>query len=307
MAIKRFRRSLQPLVAMTLFISTFLFYINTLPEFEYMKGIVPFVVNHHPSSSLGRQHTDTNTSIIITTSLIPTHPSLDMINTTIQSIYKHLHGLSPSAPLFIACDGLKESALESDRTRFEAYVQNLKDSYHGPHETILVGSHSLGILGNVKQAMDLVDTEFVYVIQHDMPFIQPIEHALVIKTMKEYPDVMRLVRFNKSKNRPWRLRNRTDFVWDEETPVNHVNGIHFCKTLKWSDNNHLTRKSYYDEIYPLFGNILSRPMEGKMMTITLTTNNTNTRWATFLYGDRYTGPYIGHLDGRGTKVGNNTQ
>jgi hypothetical protein len=30
------------------------------------------------------------------------------------------------------------------------------------------------------------------------------------------------------------------------------NGINFIKTWIWSDNNHLTRKSYYDEMFKLF-------------------------------------------------------
>jgi hypothetical protein len=182
-----------------------------------------------------------DTSIIITSNLIPVHPSINMINETIHSVWTYLQGLSDMAPIFIACDGLQQNLnhtqAENDCVRYKQYEDTLRLMYPPPRFTIFVGESRLGLTGNVKQVMDLVTTEFVYVLQHDMPFTRLINHTAVIRVMRHHPDAVRLVRFNKRRNGGFGV------VFD---------GIHLAKHHLWSDNNHLTRKSYYEEMFNLF-------------------------------------------------------
>ena len=143
------------------------------------------------------------TTVIITSSFVPISPSLRIINQTIESL-KHLHGLCPTSPVIITVDGLNPEILKRGKRikkrRMEKYIKALRNTYTEDYHTILVNDRSLMITGNVKSAMDIVQTEFVYVLQHDLPFIRDINHTAIIKTMREYPHDLRLVRFNRRPN-----------------------------------------------------------------------------------------------------------
>jgi hypothetical protein len=200
-----------------------------------------------------------NTTVIITSNFIPISPSLAMINKTIQSLH-HLQGLCPTSPLIITVDGisigLRRKHNNTDE-RLAQYVQALKETYNQDRYTILASNRSIDLTNNVQNAMKHVETEFVYVLQHDMPFVQDINHAAILKTMDEYPDVLRLVRFNLKSN-VRRNVETANTCYNEATPVNAINGINLIKTWIWSDNNHLTRKSYYEEMFKLFQERLGR-------------------------------------------------
>lgn len=70
-----------------------------------------------------------DTTIVITSNLIPTHPSLFMINETITSTRERLLGLHPdNTPIIIAVDGLKPDASENDRLRYQSMVEFLRSN-----------------------------------------------------------------------------------------------------------------------------------------------------------------------------------
>ena len=77
--------------------------------------------------------------------------------------------------------------------RLAQFRENLQQKH--PKVTILQHPKRVRIAMSVHLAMELVDTEFVYVLQHDMPFLQDVRHEQILQTMQEYPNVMRLVRF----------------------------------------------------------------------------------------------------------------
>jgi hypothetical protein len=188
-------------------------------------------------SLLAREATNLSnedTSVIIISSLIPTHPSIQIMNETYQSL-GFLKGLSPTAPLYLAVDGLKDGASLEDRERLAQYVVNLKAAFNKYHQHILASDTHLHIGGNIKQAHDMVQTEYIYVIQHDFAFRRNVDHSAIVKSMREYPDILRLVRFNKRRN----AYRHADRIGGNCTyipyPVEHINGIHFWKTNLWSD------------------------------------------------------------------------
>ena len=174
-----------------------------------------------------------DTTIVITTSLIPAHPSIQMINDTIQSLY-HLVGLHPEAPIIVTADFVRNGTSPEHTARFDAFLRNLLQEY-GPRISILVASEYRGQSWSMYNAIQFVKTEFMYVLQHDMPFCRDIDHTNSIKSMKEYPNNLRMIRF------PLHIVEEITGLWDRRpcfakpTPVDYVNGLNFTKTPGWSD------------------------------------------------------------------------
>jgi hypothetical protein len=251
-----------------------------------------------PKKSFDARASCNDTTVIITSNFIPISPSLAMINKTIQSLH-HLQGLCPTSPLIISVDGMNRKLRSKHNNadeRLAQYVQALKETYNQDYHTILASNQSIFLTNCVQRAMEKVKTEFVYIIQHDMPFVQDIDHTAILKTMDEYPDVLRLVRFNLRDN--IKRGNEGGTCYNETTPVDAINGINLIKTWIWSDNNHLTRKSYYEELFKLFQerrgynpNFMEWQMRGEGW-------QNCTYWGTFYYGKHGLAPTIGHLDGQ---------
>jgi hypothetical protein len=310
------REKTKLLIAATVFLTVISLYTarRDLSPFDYSNFRSSFVflpLEFPMQVSLGDQQEPTNkavekalacsdTTVIITSNFIPISPSLAIINRTIQSL-NHLRGLCPTSPLIITVDGMLPKSRRKHKNadeRLAQYVQALNKTYNQDHHTILPSNRSIELTNNIQNAMHRVKTEFVYIIQHDLPFIQDVNHTALIKTLDEYPDVLRLVRFNLRPNKIRPLEAAT--CYNESTPVNAINGINLIKTWVWSDNNHLTRKSYYDEMFKLFHDTLGpgnnpRFMEWFMRDV----NKQNcTYWGTFYYGKPGLPPTIGHLNGR---------
>ena len=231
-----------------------------------------------------------DTTILITSSLIPTHPSISMINKTLNSL-RLLHGLPDGSPIFVTVDGLDPSRSDNlkNRQRLQEYVRNLRLTFrhYDDHVTILT-SYTFGHLTNsLKMAVELVDTKYIYVVQHDFPFSKPINHTALVESMRENPQ-LHIVRFNKRKN--------AKMVGAGCDIVTHSNGLDFVLN-KWSDNNHFTTKSYYVDMLKRLGPTPRAP-ESPMMHAQ---NNNCSLFGQYLYGGVGDGPYIEHLDGRNTE------
>jgi hypothetical protein len=141
-------------------------------------------------------------------------------------------------------------------------------------------------------ALALVKSRFIYVLQHDFKFIREIDHTSVIKSMIDYPNILKIVRFNKRRNVPVQIDKGECFGM--KTEVDHVNGVNFTKTPGWSDNNHLTTKVYYEELLKRIS-FLHRAPEGPMQG---TAKKDCETWGPLLYGARGDEATLAHLDGR---------
>ena len=212
------------------------------------------------NASSATQSCDSDTSIIIASSLIPSHPSLAIIDETITSVRQYLLGLCPTAPLIITVDGLVENKARRDveRHRWQEYVQNLQSTYgNQTNVTILISEQNMHLGGNLAKAMaKAVHTPFVYVLQHDLPFVRSVNHLAVREAMQAYPDDLRIVRFNTRPNEQRPHENHT--CWGEVrdqpySPFLASDGttLRFTRTPLWSDRNHLTTVRYYKEVFTL--------------------------------------------------------
>ena len=233
-----------------------------------------------------------DTSIVILSSLIPTHPAITMINDTFNSL-SMLEGLPSNTPIFISVDGLRAQDLNTNNLeKLQNYTENLRERFQeNPHVAIL-NNPSFGHLSNgIRRALKMVNTEFVYIIQHDFKFIKHVNHRLLLKSMREYPGELQIVRFSK---RP----TTAGYVRPDCRKVVEYNGIRFTSG-RWSDNNHLTTKRYYDEHLKIIGP-KSRPVEAPMMRGATTAGTNCTTYHPYVYSQEL-GPFLAHLDGRNTK------
>ena len=172
-------------------------YASWVPEFA-MSAASYINVSIH-DSLLAREANNISkedTSIIILSLLIPMHPLTWIINETYQSLH-FLKGLLPTAPIYLPVDRLPDGASLKDREHLAQYVVNLKTIFAKLYHHILASDTHLHIGGNIKQAHDMIQTEYIYVLQHDLAFQRNVNHTAIIKSMQEYPNILCLVWFNK--------------------------------------------------------------------------------------------------------------
>ncbi|KAL3934539.1 MAG: hypothetical protein SGBAC_009766 [Bacillariaceae sp.] len=237
-----------------------------------------------------------DTTIIVTTNWMPSAPSTDQLDKVINSL-SNLHGLPKDAPMIIAVDGAYENGARYEskmNVDMRAYVQAIRTKYNDkPQVSIIASDTKIMLVGNMKRSLRLVHTTYVLVLQHDLPFINKVNHTALVETMETNSNV-RLVRFPTARVL---TRARDGGVCEEnEVDFEDSNGIQLTKTHVWSDRNHLTRKSYYAEMFQLPGWSGVRNMEFHMESFG---NQDCKHWGTYLFGKRGGNPTIFHLDGRG--------
>lgn len=206
------------------------------------------------------------TAVIIPTHLVPSHPSLDLLVNTVDSIRKYLFGLHPKAPIIITVDNLLEDnprnrgengllllLNEENRHKLELYLKALyKEFAVDEHVRILVSGKGIGLAENLKKAVDVLhpETKYIYIVQQDLPFVATINHTAIVKVVEENPQLVRIVRFNNY--------GAVSNVYncDEPNVVKEINahGITLKKFKKWSDQNHFaTVEHYKKDVFPNTG------------------------------------------------------
>lgn len=233
--------------------------------------------------------TNFDSTVVITSSLIPTHPNMTILNSTYHSL-NMLQGLRNGFPVLVTVDGLDpaRSDNEENKKRLQEYVRNMRFTFRKNGVKILT-SYTYGHLTNsLKMAVELVDTEYVYVIQHDFPFVKPINHTALVASMRDNPQ-LQIVRFNKKRNQK--------MIGPGCDVKIHSHGMDYVLN-KWSDNNHFTTKKYYVDMLGRLGPTPRAP-ESPMM---YAQGSNCSLFGQYLYGGVGDGPYIKHLDGRNTEL-----
>lgn len=265
------------------------------------------------------EQTKSDATVIVLSSYIPTHPSIHMINRTIASVRSMIHGLH-DPKIIITVDGIpltkphrrrrrakgspvqfiyqveNITLVEEKIDKVEKYTDTLrKYFYNDPSVMILSHAKHLHISNNIQNALDYVDTKYVYIVQHDFEFIRQVNHTEIINAMENDPEVLRIVRFDKG-NDQFRVMN-----FQRRLKKNGCNVQKYKKSqfmlAQWSDNNHITTKKYYREAYEMMGPT-PRPVEGFFMANWNKLNcYVSNQW---LYKYEPGNPFLNHLDGRQT-------
>ena len=222
-------------------------------------------------------------SIIITASFIKSHPSIEFIRCVIDSL-KHIH-MDKDTLIILAHD-------YSEDSRFTEYLKNL-NNYISDYKNIkIVSRNSHGHLtGNIRNAFNEITTEYVFLIQHDLPFIRDFEIEKVIEDMKNNPE-LKHIRFNKRANIKTGSDAFNDLFGKQIVSKNYT----YTRTPSWSDNNHLCRSDYYRDI------ILKECKDGMPMEHYLIrksqTEDIHNKYGTYILDEINKPAYIKHIDAR---------
>lgn len=225
----------------------------------------------------------TNYSVIITASFIKSHPSIEFIKNTIQSL--KYTTMKPNTPIILAHD-------YSDDIKYKEYLNKLKIYIYDKANIILVVRDTHGHLtGNIRNAFNYVKTKYVLIIQHDLPFTNTFNIEKIIEDM-EINTELKHVRFNKRKNIKYGFDALNDLFGKETPSKNYV----YTRTPGWSDNNHLCLAEYYKNLV-LRECEDGKPME-KQLHKNITTEETHNTYGTYLFGGLNQHAFIKHTDGR---------
>lgn len=226
---------------------------------------------------------DTLLTVIITASFIPSHPSIKIIQETIESL--QLINIPSNSKIVLAHD-------YSKNLNYIKYIENLNKYIEHYSNIKIVERKSHGHLtGNIRNSLQDIHSKYILVIQHDLPFISKFDILKVIYDMEEN-DNIKYVRFNKRKNVKLGFDSQNNLFGLEQKQKNYI----YTRTPAWSDNNHLCLTSYYNNI------VMKECPDGCAMEQKLHTKikdeETHKKYGTYLFGGLNNQAIIKHTDGR---------
>jgi hypothetical protein len=219
-------------------------------------------------------------TIILSTSPMPSHPSTAFVDEVVESIYKFLFRFERTK-IIITCDGTNEC-----NESYEHFILNLEEKYKGYEDIEIIKKPEFGHLtGNLRFAIERVETEFVFLVQHDISFLRFVDIAKVIEDMRANPQ-LKHVRFNKRRN----TRKRGDYnLGKKRVDANYK----YISTPQWSDQNHICTVDYFKN------EILTRVNKGFMEhTMRRKVRGKHGVFGTYLFGDHNDPSATCHLQGR---------
>lgn len=241
-----------------------------------------------------------DSTVIVLSSLIPTHPSAFMIIKTITLVRKMIIGVK-SPKIIITIDGLPSTKrTDQNIDRLHEYTNELRRLFQkDPSVMLLPHIKHLHINNNIKSALNFVETKYIYIVQHDFEFIRTVNHTEIVFEMKKYPEKIQIVRFDKGVGKR-KFYNQQVKLQKKGCDVYHNEKF----TLgRWSDNNHFTTKKYYEKALEIMGDSNRQPEAFFMANTEKLDCYFGNQW---LYDYKSGDPFLRHLDGRLTENFNET-
>eukprot|EP00977_Amphora_coffeiformis_P016595 scaffold5169_cov172-Amphora_coffeaeformis.AAC.26 len=258
-------------------------------------------------------------TFVITTAASPIHPSTCIIDETIASIPVEF-------PIVIGTDLCDSENLpqkgsnNSDNAdtrceRFESYKKALREKYSnttttGGHNVVITGLPSNNATGrklvrNLRHALSLVSTEFVVIVQDDMPFLKQrgrsIPFSDIVQDMLKW-DNLTYVSFSMMGRGSHDPQFDVSITGHAEVVgtsfVGPSNTSSYMTTSIWTDNNFICKTSYMSSLLKT----CQAPFpEWCQMAAIKKDNYTWDKFQTWRYGAKGSEPTIHHLDGRNSK------
>lgn len=173
-------------------------------------------------------------TVVIPTSVLPSHPSLDIIEETLSTVRHHL----PDSEIILQIDGLREEQEDRKADYDEYKTQILWNCLHKYKNVLPVvfdeHSHQTDMM---KQTIDLIKTPLMLYVEGDAPL-----------TPDMSIDWQKCIDFITSGE-----ANTIRFHHEGVIPKEHDNlmlGIKdgFMRTVQWSQRPHLSTVLYYKEV-----------------------------------------------------------
>jgi hypothetical protein len=228
-------------------------------------------------------------TVIITASFIPTHPSIKIIQDTIESL--QLINIPPNTKVLLAHD-------YSENINYIKYFENLHEYIKSfPNIEIITRQDHGHLTGNIRNALQHVTSKYILLIQHDLPFIREFDIQKIIYDVEENNNIKH-VRFNKRDNIKAGFDSINNLFGLQEKRTNYT----YTRTPGWSDQNHLCLKSYYTDIIMKEcrdGNFMENKLQGKIKD-----EKIHKKYGTYLFGELNHPQVIKHTDGRRSNCDN---
>jgi hypothetical protein len=170
-------------------------------------------------------------TVIIPTSVIPSHPSTDIIEETINTIRVHL----PDNEIIIQVDGLRNERLDW-KERYDEYKNRLLwKSLHEWHNVLpVIFDEHLHQTNMMRETIDLIKTSALLYVESDTPLTPDLPI--------DWQSCLDMLDSGKA--------NTIRFHFESVIPEPHQHlmlGVEggFMKTLQWSQRPHLSTVPYY--------------------------------------------------------------
>eukprot|EP00960_Hanusia_phi_P071623 767594-Hanusia_phi.AAC.12 len=274
-------------------------------------------------------------TIVVTTSPASDHPDTKLIELVLKS-FELVKGLSACNKV-IVCDGYriwKDCNFRNGRVdevrlkNYEEYKSNIKklsELSEGPWQNskIMELQEHQGFGFAVKAALEMVDTEYVCVVQHDRTFMRPVDFEEIISAMEQQGDRVGYVLLPTSSTRNYAHAQRTrlgqyglkgaSLIDVEGYAIPLAASSKLLPCLQWYDSTHVCRTSFYRDF--VFGEqgdeggaqaqklccrgdfIEDRFGQAQIKDIQKSGMPAHAKWKTWLYHDGQDRA-VAHLNGR---------
>ena len=227
-------------------------------------------------------------TIIITASYIKSHPSIKLIKKVLNSVKKINHN---NSHIILAHDYNNNLNYQKYLKKLNQYLNNQNNS----NIQVITRSSKGHLTGNIRNAMQHVQTKYLLVMQHDLPFIKKLNIHQVIEDMENNQNLKHIRFFKKQDKNP---KNPNNLGWEFKNNLFgqqvQSKNYSYTRTPAWSDQNHLCTTSYYQDI------VLKECPDGNFMEATLNDSlneHNHEKYGTYLFGDLQAKGFITHLDG----------
>jgi len=226
---------------------------------------------------------------LITTHILPTAPSVEVIKRCTDSIFKNFEGIK-DCKLLVYCDS-KDSNISRE------YLKNLNTLEH----VEIVDNPSSGLRVNYQSAIEKCETEYFFFCEHDWIFLRPVELEKIIDCMENNPGV-NYIKFNCRDNCTPDLRPFPAVPW--ETYIEEEDQIKECSLMRTNSittHPHIIRRNKFVNDWLPF-------IQGPSIEVSLYSTykreleqngfrETQKKWGVFNYGSKNDKQIIDHLDG----------
>lgn len=177
-------------------------------------------------------------TVLIPTSPIKSHPSLEIIEQTIESVRDRL----PDCEILIMCDGVRPEQ-KYMRDQYDWYLNRLLWKSNWEYHNVLPVlfdefSHQAAM---TKQILDKVRTPAILFVEHDCPLEGDIPFPqLVDNVVDNRLDMIRL-------HHETMIGEYHRHLMLDPTPID-IGGVPMVRTVQWSQRPHIANTEYYRKI-----------------------------------------------------------
>ena len=174
-------------------------------------------------------------TVLIPTSPIPSHPSLDIISETVESVRDRL----PTAEILLMCDGVAEHH-QPRAGEYREYLRRLTWTTNLDWANVvpfLFDTHTHQV-GMTRRILDEVRTPLVLFVEHDTPLVGDVDWAGCARAVLS--GATNLIRFHHEASV---LEPHKHLMVDEVPRM--VEGVPLLRTVQWSQRPHLAATGAY--------------------------------------------------------------